>query len=137
MPSRKKHRATVALVPFKGGILTINKMKKLFLLFALFFFTESCIASKVSVVVNPNPPKTVILKDTTDNDGWDDDTTWSYKPLPQEKPEKTKKEKKAEKKATRKQEREDNPSNFPRGVAWSSVALALIGLLKIALQNCK
>ena len=115
-------------------------MKKLFLLFALFLFTESCIASKVSVVVNPNPPKTVILADTTDNDGWDD-ATWSPDSLPpiqkkQEKKEERKREK-AEKKAARKQEREDNPSNFPRGVAWSSVALALIGLLKIALQNCK
>jgi hypothetical protein len=113
-------------------------MKKLFLLFALLISTESCIASKVSVVVNPNPSKTVILTDTTINDGWDEDTTWSPKPLlPQEKPEKTKAEKKAEKKAARKQEREDNPSNFPRGVAWSSVALALIGLIKIAIQTCK
>ena len=108
-------------------------MKKIFLIFAFLLSANLAWASKDSVTVHPF--KTFVLTDTTINDGWND--SWSPEPLPQEKPQKTKQGKKAEKKAARKQEREDNPSNFPRGVAWSSVALALIGLIKIAIQNCK
>lgn len=109
-------------------------MKKILLIFAFVLSAELCLASKDSVTTHF--ATIVMLKDTTDNDGWND-ATWSPEQLSQEKPEKTKKEKKAERKAARKEEREDNPSNFPRGVAWSSVVIALIGLIKIALQNCK
>lgn len=108
-------------------------MKKIILLLAFLLSAELAWASKDSVTIHP--PKTFVLTDTTDNDGWDD--SWSPEPLPQEKPQKTKQEKKAQKKAARKQEKEDNPSNFPRGVAWSSVALAALSIIKIIVSNCK
>ena len=113
-------------------------MKKLLLIFAFLLSAEWCLASKDSVTTHVDT--TVMLKDTTENDGWSDEwnsATWSLMPFPQDKPEKTKQEKKAERKQARREERENNPSNFPRGVAWSSVGIALIGLIKLAVQQCK
>jgi hypothetical protein len=108
-------------------------MKKIFLLFMFLLSAELCVAHRDSVEIKQ--PKTAILADTTVNDGWGD--SWSPEPLPQEETTKTKKEKKAEKKQARQEKREANPSNFPRGVAWSSVALAALGIIKILVSNCK
>ena len=70
-------------------------MKKLLLIFAFLLSAEWCLASKDSVTTHVDT--TVMLKDTTENDGWNDQwnsATWSLMPFPPEEPEKTKKEKK-------------------------------------------
>lgn len=123
-------------------------MKKIFFILCFLFSTELCLAHKDSTYNVPQKmwvlSENTAQKDTL-NDGWNDDS-WSPEPR-QKTPEEIEAEKqrekadkqakKAERKAQRKQAREDNPSYFPRGVAWSSVALALIGLGKMWLNNCK
>ena len=66
-------------------------MKKIFLIFAFLFSANLAWAAKDSAMIHQ--PKTVVLTDTTSDDGWNDNIR-SPEPLPQEK---TKKESKQEK----------------------------------------
>jgi hypothetical protein len=110
-------------------------MKRFISIATFLLLTESCMAHKDSMSIR----QTRSLDTTLTNDGWDDDS-WNPEPLPKPEPKSPKQqrqEKRQERREQRQENRETNPSNFPPAVAWSSVALAALGIIKILLQSCK
>ena len=115
------------------------------IIFLIAFLLHANLGMSLSKGTNYKPTLSfVIASDTTKNDGWSDDS-WSLEPLPrvtlqdsaQALSKKQIRKAKKAKKINGQGDVLDSTSNFPRGVGWTSVALALIGLAKILAQNCK